>query len=311
MVRRAVVRAYSSSANLGPGFDVLAVAHTAFYDEVEVTVEPGRGRVRIDAVSGPYASDVDVERNTAVEAVKAAITELGLSVDVRLRIWKGIPVARGLGSSGASAAAAVRGLDEALGLGLSAREAIRLAGLGEVASASQPHFDNVAASIVGGFVAITDLESLSFVSWYGDCLLVIAVPRARYPKRKTEFMRSVVPKRVDLESVVRNSCSLVRLVVGLERWDLKLAGSGMRDAVVEPARAPYVPCYEVAKKRATEAGALGVALSGAGPSMIALCDDELCAKRVFRAFSKAYSECGVELEHLAVARLAPGAHRVD
>jgi len=308
---RARVRAYSSSANLGPGFDILALAHTAFYDEVEVEVEKGVGRVVLEEVSGPYASQVDTERNTAVEALRAAIEALKLGVDVRVRLWKGVPVGKGLGSSGASAAAAVKALDEALRLGLDPRLLIRFAGMGEAAAAGEPHFDNVAASIVGGFVALLDLETLSFTSWSPRVLVVIAVPRPGLGKGKTEFMRSVVPREVPLRSVVRNCARLLRLVIGLERGDVALVGSGMEDEIVERARAPYVPCYAEARSAAKSAGALGVALSGAGPSIIALCDSEERAREVAKAFREAYEGCGIELEHLVVAKPAPGAHRVD
>ena len=303
---RVRARAYSSSANLGPGFDILAVAHTAFFDEIEMEIDRGNGRVVIESVDGPYAPYVDRDANTAIAALRTMIGELGLEIDIRLRIWKGVPVAKGLGSSGATAAAAVRGLAEALRL-RDLGALIRFAGAGEAVAAGEPHYDNVAASIVGGFVALLDRKTMSFRSWYPEAYLVVAVPRTPFVKGKTALMRSVIPRSVELSKVVVNATNLLKIVLGLEIGNLALVGEGMEDYIVEPARARYVPCYYEVRNAAKRCGALGVALSGAGPSIIALCSDRERAEIVARCMEDAYRECGTELEHLVIARPAPGA----
>lgn len=303
------IRAYSSSANLGPGFDIVAVAHTAFFDEVEIEVDKGGGNVYVVSIEGPAGKDVSRDRNTVVEALRSMIKGLGLEVDVYVRLWKGIPVGKGLGSSGASAAAAVKALNEVLGLELPIEALVLFAGMGERVSAGEPHFDNVAASLLGGFVAIVSREPMRLVRWGLDAYIVVAVPSVDLGPSKTALMRSVVPRVVDLRKVVLNSMNLVRIVLGLERGCLKLVGDGMVDEIVEKARAPYVPCYDEAKRMALAAGAKGVALSGAGPSIVALCEALHEAENVRRALMKAYEECGVEVE-VVIARPAPGAHRV-
>ncbi len=302
-------RAYSSSANLGPGFDILAVAHTAFYDEVLLCVEEGFGVV-VESIEGPYAKYVDKENNTVVEALSCMMRDLKLDIGVRVSLWKGIPVGAGLGSSGASAAAAVKALNDLLKLNLPLNKLIYYAGLGERASAGEPHYDNVAASIVGGFVAIIDKTSLNVISWYMDADIVLAIPHVKYTPGKTAIMRSVIPRKIDLDKCLANKINIIKILLGLERRDLRLIGSGMNDHIVEPARAPYIPCYDKAREYAKKAGALGVALSGAGPAMIALCDGRECVENVSKAFKQAYTECGYEVD-IIVAKVARGAYRVE
>lgn len=309
------VRAYASSANLGPGFDVLAVALDAFHDEVEVRLaRPGSGRVRV-RLAGPYASAVAGTANTAGRVAELMLGIYRESVkvpdfDVELLVSKGVPVGLGLGSSGASAAAAAKALNEALDLGLSADKLIELAGLGEAASAGTPHFDNVAASLLGNLAIVYSVEPVKAVSYRVDATFVLAVPRIRTVAGKTGIMRRVIPRRVPLESVVANAAGLAALVAGLLTGDRKLAGEGMRDRIVEPARAPYVPCYAEVKERASELGALGVALSGAGPSVVILVEEET-AKAVAEAVRRVYlNACGLEAWVL-VTRPAPGARRVS
>jgi len=310
MLRNVVrVRAYSSSANLGPGFDILAVAHTAFFDEVEVWIDKGCGNVYIESISGPFGKAVNRFENTAAEALRSMIDALGLEVDVYVRLWKGIPVGKGLGSSGASAAAAVKALNDVLSLGLPPERLVLFAGIGERVAAGEPHFDNVAASIMGGFVALVNREPIEIVKWDLSAYIVVAVPDVDLGPSKTALMRSIVPRLVELERVVVNYMNLVKIVLGLERKSLRMIGEGMNDTVVEKARAPYIPCYERARKAALSSGALGVALSGAGPSIVAICGSREEAERVAKGLSRAYEECGVGVK-VVVARPAPGAHEV-
>ena len=302
-------RAYCSSANLGPGFDVAAVALDAFYDEVELRVEEGSGRVFVEEVSGPHSRHVSRTRNTAEAAVEHLLSKLSLDVDVYMKVWKGVPVGRGLGSSGATAAAAVGGVSKALSLEVPVEVLVEAAGAGEEVSAGSPHYDNVSASLLGGFVIIYSTKPLRVVRFEVDATFVLAVPKVKPPKGKTKLMREVLPKEVSVESLVHNVGRAMALTAGLLSGDPELAGRGMHDVVVEPARAPLIPCYREVREAALEAGALGVAVSGAGPSMLALVRGPEEASRVSKAVAEAYRRCGVEAETV-VAKPAPGVVRV-
>jgi homoserine kinase len=307
----AKARAYSSSANLGPGFDVLAVAHTAFYDEVIVCFSESQElSVEIVEVSGPYAHGSG-GAETAKRAAEALMKKLGVGGIVEVRVYKGIPPGRGLGSSGASAAAAVAALSRILGQQVHLSELIEAAGEGEAAVAGSPHYDNVSASLLGGFVIVGELGKrlvAKRITPGTEPVFAILVPEnALAQKHKTKFMRSIVPKNVSTSSAARNfGGGTALLIAGLIEGDLGLVGEAMMsDNIVEKARARHVPCYNRVREAALAYGALGVALSGAGPSMIALTENEAEAQRVAEGMCKAYSGCGSAKS--VIASLAPGA----
>ncbi len=310
---RVRVRAYASSANLGPGFDALAVALDAFYDEVEARLEPGSRGVWLDKVEGPYASDVDPEANTAVEAAQALLALLGgVGEGVALRIWKGVPVSRGLGSSGASAAAAVVAVSKLLGASPGTSTLLEAAGRGESISAGTPHYDNVAASLLGGLAVVASTpRGVKALSLPIDAWFVVAVPHVPARRGKTGAMRGVLPHRVELVRAVGNWQRLAMLVAALVKGDYRVAGEMMMgDSIVEPARAPLIPCYEEVRRAAMEAGALGVTISGAGPSMLALVESPGSARHVARALEEAYSSCGIEA-YAKTTRVAGPARMMD
>lgn len=302
------VRAYASSANLGPGFDAVAVAHTSFYDEVEVRLEPGSGSVVVETVYGPYAvgaGNAETAKRAVEELLRLTGYKLG-SEDLVLRVYKGVPAGRGLGSSGASAAAAVKAASMLLGLEDEADATLLVE-----AAAGSPHYDNVAASLLGGFAVVArDLEGRLYVrSFPLEAWFVVYVPKPRMLLgAKTRLMREVLPKTVPLDAAARNWARLAMLVAAVLSGDLRLFGEMMmQDEIVEPARRRYIPCYLEAREAALGAGALGVAISGAGPSLMALTADEKTANKV----AAALAECPCcEPDIVKVARPAPPASRV-
>ncbi len=262
-----MVKAYAhgSSANLGPGFDVLGVALKPFKDVVEV--ELGGDSVRVVEVKGPYRVPLG-ERNAASAAVKHALKLAEQRIGAKIRIWKGVPPGMGLGSSGASSAAAVKAINHLLGDPLSEREMIKAASKVEELASGHPHMDNVAPSLLGGFVLIS--EEVRRFDVKANFLL--AIPWVKTVKRKTEAMRSVLPKRIGLEEAVRHYTHLAMLLTGLLTNDLRLAGRGMSFSLVDEARSSHIPAYRELKSLCPEQ-AYGCSVSGAGPSMIFLCDD--------------------------------------
>jgi len=214
-----------------------------------------------------------------------------------------------LGSSGATAAAAVGGLSEALSLRVPVEVLVEAAGAGEEVSAGSPHYDNVSASLLGGFVVIYSVKPLKVVRFNVEATFVLAVPDVEPPKEKTRLMREVVPNEVPLQALVHNVGRAMALTAGLLSGNPKLAGEGMRDAVVEPARARLIPCYEAVREAALKAGAVGVAVSGAGPSMLALVGGPEDVPRVSEAVAEAYRGCGLRADIVA-ARPAPGVIRI-
>ncbi len=267
-------KAPASTANLGPGFDVLGLALDAMFDTVEVNLT--RERVITIEVDGVESSLIppDPEKNTsglvASEFLKVYADDMGLDI----HITKGVPQGVGLGSSGASAAATAFALNAVLGLNLPKNRLVELAASGEIASAGAAHADNVAPSLLGGFTVIHSYEPLEVVSFPPpDLTFALAVPTTL--KKTTRNARAVIPKAIELRKMIQNLGSASTVVAGILLSDPTLVGKGMLgDAVVEPARAPLYTGYYRVRKMALEAGAEGVALSGAGPTMIAVVDTE-------------------------------------
>ncbi len=306
MLRKIRVRAYCSTANLGPGFDVLALALDAFYDEVEIEVLK-KGLLEVDFVNVDNIPS-DPRQNTAGLAALSFMKRLGIKAGVRIRVYKGVPIGMGLGSSGATAAATVVALAKLFGVKLDHNELIEIAAQGEIASAGAPHADNVSASVLGGFVLIRSYEPLDVIPLRGSsrAIIVLAMPQIKVPAKKTELARKVLPKHIPLKHMVHNVGHAATIVAGilLDRPDL--IGRGMHDVVVEPARAKLIPAYHRVKEYALRAGAYGVAVSGAGPSMIAITDTREKAREIAKAMERAYREEGIDVR-LLITRPGPPA----
>jgi homoserine kinase len=149
LVSKVTVKAPSSTANLGPGFDVFGLALDAFYDTVTLTKTKNGIKIITD-------DDIPTnpEKNTAGLVVKNMIKKFKIKSGVEIKIKKGIPAGYGMGSSAASAAATAVAFDKLFGLKLDGNSLVEFAGSGEKASAGTVHYDNVAASVLGGFVIV-------------------------------------------------------------------------------------------------------------------------------------------------------------
>ncbi len=284
----------ATSANLGAGFDVFGVALDALSDRVLVERTEGR-KIEIEvegegSESIPRGPGKNTAGIVANELLKLSREKIGL----RIRILKGIRPGSGLGSSAASAAATAIAINDLLGINLSPTELIGFAALGEMASAGAPHADNVAAAILGGFIIIASREPLEVfkIKMPDNVEFAIVLPEI---KLDTKLARSVLPRSVDLGSMVHNVGRAATFVAGIALNSVEVMGKGMVDAVVEPARARLIPGLNHVKEKALKSGAVGVSISGAGPSVIALVDSKKAkARDVALAMKEAFEEVGVK-----------------
>jgi len=287
------VRAPSSTANLGPGFDVFGLAVNAFYDTVTVT-KKGRGGI---VIASPDGTPAAVSKNTAGLVVRYMAKRFSIRSGLEIKIKKGVPAGFGMGSSAASAAAAAVAMNELFGLRIGDNGLVECAGVGERASAGSIHYDNVAASVLGGFVVVrTGPLDVIKVRPPRDLTMCVAVPKLDVPKKKTMISRGAVPSRVPMKDSVANLANASAIVTGFLRKDSVMIGSSIRDAIVEPARKHMIPGFDSVKSRAMGAGALGVTISGAGPSVIAFCGPGSGAKGVARAMKAGFFSKKVESE---------------
>ena len=284
LMQRATAYAPGSTSNVGPGFDCLGIALTGLGDRVtaERGGEPG---VRVRAVSDPRIP-LEAHRNTAALAATQVLKEAGAhDVGLDLEVEKGLPLSGGLGGSAASAVAGAVAanaiLDAPLGL-----EALLACAVEAEAEVAGRHADNVAPSVLGGAVVVLGLEPLRYarITVHPSLRLVLVMPGYEVATVKA---RALLPVAVARPEAVAQAAALAGLVVGLERGDAALIGASMVDRIAEPGRVPLYPGYAEAREAALEAGAWGVAVSGAGPTLVALTSEE-AAPAVGQAAAAAY-----------------------
>ena len=292
MVSKITVRAPSSTANLGPGFDTFGLAIDAFYDEVTLTkTKKGITIVTDDNIP------TNPENNTAGLVVKNMKKKLKIKSGVEIQIKKGIPAGFGMGSSAGSAAATAVAFGKLFKIKLNFDQLVEFAGFGEKASAGTIHYDNVAASVLGGFVIVkTNPLNVISIDPPTNLRMCVAVPKIDVPKKKTKVSRGVIPKKVKLTDAVLNLSNASAIVAGFIKKDPELIGNSIIDVIVEPARQHMIPGYEKVKQNALKAGAYGVTISGAGPSVIAFSKNSFDLKKISTAMAKGFKTVNIECQ---------------
>lgn len=248
MNRRRLVRAPASSANLGPGYDVLAAALSPVL-ELEVE-ETGEFSVECDVPGVPLDRS-----NLCVRAFERLHPSDGL----RFRIRSEIPASAGLGSSAAAIVAGLAAADHLYELD---------APLFEHAVALEGHPDNVAAAVHGGFVVCSGTEEPARIEPPPELEGVIAIPGHEVP---TSEARAALPEDVPLADAVHNVGHAALLVLGLARGDLSLVSRGLSDALHQPRRQHLYPRSMELVESAARHGAVGASISGAGPTVLVWC----------------------------------------
>jgi len=241
--RRRLIRVPASSANLGPGFDVLAGA-LSLHLELEV----------IETGSFGVVTDLDVPRDRSNRIVRA-FERLQSADAFEFRIASKIPLSGGLGSSAAATVAGLMAADHLFELD---------ADLLALASELEGHPDNAAAALEGGFVVCDGPRAHRFDPPLGlEAVLVVpSDPLA------TEKARAALPESVPLTDAVFNVAAVSTLMLGLCTSDWELISAGLRDRLHQPYRASLYPRSAALLERAVELGALGATISGAGPSVL-------------------------------------------
>jgi homoserine kinase len=249
--RRRLVRVPASSANLGPGYDVMAAA-LALQMEVEVS-EAGEFSVDTGEMEVPSGRD-----NLVVRAFETLHPADGLRFSIR----SDIPLARGLGSSAAAIVAGLAAADHLYELALSPAELLaRAADL-------EGHPDNVAAAIHGGFVICGEDGGAPVAARFDPPEGLEAVAVIPAEEVATETARAAMPDQVPLADAVANVASAALLVLGLQQADLNLVARGLRDSIHQPRRRELYPRSMDLLEAAPEIGALGATISGAGPTLL-------------------------------------------
>lgn len=296
-VKYVIAKAPGSIANLGPGFDILSIAISGVYDIVEVFSTSGNGKIYVDSKGFDVPSG---ESNVAYTVAKSFIEKYDIkNVDLYIKVVKGVPPASGLGSSGATSAATAFALAKLFQINISNNELLYLSGLGEAFAAGSPHYDNVAASLFGGF-NIIDINKNRVYNIKPNNMkinIAIVIPKIAelQGKKKTEYARSLLPKQIDLDIHIKQTSALAKLIYAIFNNDLDILGEAIStDFIVEPHRAKMIPYYYELKKLAFEYGALGFNISGAGPSIFTIHKTSEEARYVGEKLSGFLNNKGIE-----------------
>ncbi|RLG05218.1 MAG: homoserine kinase [Thaumarchaeota archaeon] len=308
LLERMIVRAPATSANLGSGFDVFGMALREPYDLVEVRRIPEKA-VRIRSTAG-YQIPLNPEENTGGYVALELMKAFDLPEGVELKIWKRIRPGSGLGSSAATAAAVAYAVNLLFDLRLSREDLISYAALGEKVSAGTPHPDNVAPAICGGFVIVSSRDPLKVYSIEPPEELGVVVALPEFEKGSTRRAREVIPREVPLSSLVHNVGRASTLAAGMALKNINMIKDGMKDAVIEPARAKagMIPEYEEVRRLGERLDA-GIAVSGAGPAVIGLIEKGRRAE-LAEALKELYASRGYRCE-VYVTEPGPGVSEIE
>lgn len=295
-------------ANLGPGFDVLGLALEQPGDTVAVrrTGKPGISIASIEGDAG--ALPWEPEKNTAGIAALEVLRRAGSREGVELNVTKGLPLGSGLGSSAASAAAAAVGVNRLLGDPLTQLDVIACCVEAETVVSGR-HADNVAPAVLGGLVLVRTVDPLDVrrLPVPPELHIVVVTPVFEL---STRVAREVLPDKVSMGTLVQNSANLSALIHALHSNDLELLGRALDDKIVTPARSPLIPGCDRVLEAARQAGALGSSISGAGPSVFALCASKNGTDVVATAMRDAFSGAGLASSSVVSPADCPGARLV-
>ena len=295
-MREVRVFAPATVANVAVGFDILGFAINRPGDEIVARLNPEFSGIRITDITGTGDKILprEVEKNTAGVAAQRLLEHLGRQdVGIELEIHKKMPFGSGLGSSAASAAGAAVAVNELLGSPLSREAILYFTVQGEEVADGSFHADNVAPCLVGGITLIRSNESLDVHHLPVPEGLHVAVVHPEI-EILTRDARAVLDDRIPLNIAIRQMGSLASFITALYTHDISLLGRSLRDYMVEPQRKKLIPGFDAVQAAALDRGALGCSISGAGPSIFALCDSGYLAQAVGQGMQAAFRDTGTD-----------------
>ena len=287
----------ASVANVGCGFDVFGFALHNPGDEVFLTATETPG-IRITKILGDENKlPIDPQKNTASVSLAAMMADLNFDFGIDLEVHKKMAIGSGLGSSAASSVASVFALNNMLEYPLSKDQLLRYAIEGEkIASGESVHLDNIAACLYGGFILVRSREPIDIVSIPipDDLYCTVLHPKIEI---KTEIARKMLRSSISMEQAITQWGNVAGTVCALFTSDYELLKRSFDDVVVVPDRALLIPRYYELRDTALANGAIGCSISGSGPSVFALSNNEYSAKKIGAAMKNVLSglDIGIDL----------------
>ncbi len=280
-------------ANLSCGFDVLGCCLDNVGDEMIFRKSDQKG-IRITKIIGANLP-LETEKNVAGVAAMALYEAIDTKFGFEIEIHKNIKAGSGIGSSAASAAGAVFGINELLGKPFTRRELVQFAMQGEKLASGSAHADNVAPALLGGFTLVRSYNPLDIIKIKSPELMYASVIHPQI-ELKTSDARSVLKQNISLKSAIMQWGNVGGLIAGLYTEDYDLIGRSLHDEIVEPLRSVLIPGFDAIKNAALQSGALGSGISGAGPSIFALSKGKETADKVAKAMCEVYDKINLPYE---------------
>ena len=284
-------------ANLNCGFDIMGLCLETIGDEMIIRKSPEKG-IRITKITGadlPFETEKNVAGVAALAICNEANNRIPLEHGFEIEIYKKIKAGSGIGSSSASAAGAVFGINELLGNPFTKKELVNFAMKGEAVASGSEHADNVAPCLLGGFTLVCGYNPLNVIQIESPSELFAVVLHPNI-EVKTADARAVLQPMIPLKNAITQTGNLGGLIAGLYTNDYELIGRSLQDVIIEPLRKHLIPNFDNVKNAALLNGALGSGISGAGPSIFALCKGVESAEKVAFAMSESYQNTGIEFD---------------
>lgn len=283
----------ASIANISCGFDVLGLCLENIGDIMEIRRSEKAG-IHITSIKGqvlPLEANKNVAGVAGLALLEAHNPQLGFEIKIEKKIKPG----SGIGSSAASAAGTVAGINYLLGNPFSPSELIPFAMEGERLACGSAHADNVAPALLGGFTLVRDTNPLDVSKLPTPLELAATVIHPKI-EVKTSDARAVLKQRVSLEKAIKQWANVGALVSSLYEEDYALLSRALVDEIVEPSRAILIPHFAKIKEACKAAGALGSGISGSGPSVFALSRGMTNANKVAQAMQEVYKDTDIPFE---------------
>ncbi|MFD2202321.1 homoserine kinase [Shivajiella indica] len=294
-MREVTAFAPATVANVSCGFDILGFAIDSLGDKVKVKLTEGSALKVVEIQGDEGKLPFESEKNTCSVAIQAMLDQMDLHVGMEISLYKGLPLGSGMGSSAASAAAALVAANEVLGKPFSKEDLVPFAMEAERIACGAAHADNVAPSILGGFVLIRGYDPLDVIK--------LPVPDGLHCtllhphlELKTSDSRSVLKQQISLKDATMQSGNIAGLIAGLYKSDFPLIGRSLKDVIAEPSRALLIPGFYELREAIKNVGALGSGISGSGPTIFILSSNESIATKAGEVSRKVFDEIGLGVD---------------
>jgi len=271
------VKVPASTANLGPGFDTIGMALN-LYIWIEMSFAE---KTKVELL-GEQLDGIPADKtNLVYEAAQMVFKKAGVNhPEIEITMYSEIPLTRGLGSSASAIVGGMVAANALIGNQLSSDS------LFQMSSALENHPDNVGASLFGGIVvAFWDGKRAEYIQIDPDerIEILVVIPKFHLETKKA---RHVLPEKIALKDAVFNVSHSSLLVAALALGRIEMIQHAMKDKLHQPYRAELIPGMSKILSKAVQNGALGIALSGAGPTLLALVDKNSKQKNELEIFLK-------------------------